>query len=251
MRQSRILAVAVGLALAAAGAPAAADKPKWGYEGPFGPAQWGKLGADHALCGTGRAQSPIDLASANAEASVVISTDYRPDTLTVLNDGHTVQFNIGNGSTLVAGGMTFELVQVHFHTPAEHAIGDRTFPLEAHFVHRSATGQLAVIGVMVVAGEANPSLAALLRHLPMRESTAQTHPDTVIDPNGLMPADHGLFRYMGSLTTPPCSEGVHWHVMAATVTASTAQIEMLGRAMGSNARPVQAANDRLIVAPAR
>jgi len=237
--------------LAAAGALAAGTKAKWGYEGPVGPQRWGNLDAEYALCKRGRAQSPIDLGVANAEGNVVISIDYRPVALTVLHNGHTVQLSIANGSSLMSGGMSFELVQVHFHTPSEHAMGGRTFPLEAHFVHQSAAGRLAVIGVMIVEGAANPALAALLRHLPMQAAAAQTHPGTMIDPNGLMPAKRDLYRYMGSLTTPPCGEGVTWHVMAATVTASPAQIEMLGRAMGANARPVQAASDRLIVAPAR
>lgn len=205
MRRMEILAVAVALVLATAGAQASGNKAKWGYEGPGGPAQWGDLGAEYALCKAGRAQSPIDLAEANVEAAVAISTAYRPTALTVLNNGHTVQFNIGSGSTLTSGGKTFNLIQVHFHTPTEHAIGGKTFPLEAHFVHQSAAGQLAVIGVMIVEGEANPALASLLRHLPLQESAPQTYPGTMIDPNGLMPADLSLFRYMGSLTTPPCS----------------------------------------------
>ncbi|MGE0255184.1 MAG: carbonic anhydrase [Alphaproteobacteria bacterium] len=251
MRGSTILAVAAALALAAAAAQASGTKAKWSYEGPGGPQHWGDLDAEYALCKAGKAQSPIDLADANVMAGVTIATDYRPLPLTVLHNGHTVQFNVGNGSTLTSGGKSFDLVQVHFHAPTEHAMGGRTFPLEAHFVHQSAAGKLAVIGVMIVEGAANPALAALLRHLPMQEMAAKTYPETVIDPAGLMPAQRDLFRYMGSLTTPPCSEGVNWHVMAATITASAAQIEMLAKAMGANARPVQAANDRLIVAPAR
>lgn len=251
MGRSRVLAIALGLALTASGAQGDGGKAIWGYEGPGGPRNWGELSAEYALCKTGRAQSPIDLAEANAAAAITISTAYRPAALTVLNNGHTVQFDIANGSALTSGGKVFALVQVHFHTPSEHAIGGRTFPLEAHFVHLSAAGQLAVIGVMIVEGEANPALAALLRHLPLQESAPQTYPGTMIDPNALMPADRGLYRYMGSLTTPPCSEGVNWHVMATPVSASKAQIEALGKAMRSNARPVQTANDRLIVGPAR
>ncbi len=244
------LALFAGCTLAASAFAADGTHPHWTYEGAEGPESWGTLSPDFTACADGAMQSPIDLSATNAEGAVTISTSYAPVPLTVLNNGHTVQMNAGDAGTLVSGGVEYKLLQVHFHTPSEHVIDGKHAPLEAHFVHQSDDGRLAVLGVMIVEGAENPTLTELFRHLPTKEAEAVTYDDVTIDFNGLLPADKTIFRYMGSLTTPPCSEGVNWHLLAKPVEASDRQIGGLEAVMGENNRPVQPLGNRLLVGPA-
>ncbi len=241
---------AAGHATADAAHPAPAHgKPHWTYEGDSGPEHWGEMSAEFAACSAGRVQSPIDVSLASAHGERGFAASYRPVPLQVLHNGHTVQFNTPGSGELVLNGVTFELLQIHFHTPSEHVVRGQHAPLEAHFVHKSAGGALAVLGVFVIPGAENPALAALIRHLPEHETPAADHPDTAIDPSDLLPAERGFTWYLGSLTTPPCSEGVNWHVLSTPITASPEQIARLERAMGHNARPPQNLHGRLVVAP--
>lgn len=243
-------APAAGHATADAAHPAPAHgKPHWTYEGDSGPEHWGEMSAEFAACSAGRVQSPIDVSLASAHGERGFAASYRPVPLQVLHNGHTVQFNTSGSGELVLNGVTFELLQIHFHTPSEHVVRGQHAPLEAHFVHKSAGGALAVLGVFVIPGAENPALAALIRHLPEHETPAADHPDTAIDPSDLLPAERGFTWYLGSLTTPPCSEGVNWHVLSTPITASPEQIARLERAMGHNARPPQNLHGRLVVAP--
>ena len=241
---------AAGHATADAAHPAPAHgKPHWTYEGDSGPEHWGEMSAEFAACSAGRVQSPIDVSLASAHGERGFAASYRPVPLQVLHNGHTVQFNTPGSGELVLNGVTFELLQIHFHTPSEHVVRGQHAPLEAHFVHKSAGGALAVLGVFVIPGAENPALAAMIRHLPEHETPAADHPDTAIDPSDLLPAERGFTWYLGSLTTPPCSEGVNWHVLSTPITASPEQIARLERAMGHNARPPQNLHGRLVVAP--
>lgn len=242
--------LAVFLAAATLAGPAvAADHAHWGYHGDMGPGHWGDADPAFAACKSGTMQSPIDIGAANERANIDVTVAYRPVPLTVLHNGHTVQFNVDNGSVVTLAGKEFKLLQVHFHTPSEHADRGVAYPLEAHFVHKSADGQLAVIGVLFTVGAENTALGPVLAHLPMAETPPTTHADSVVDLAAILPSDRRLVRYQGSLTTPPCSEGVNWMVMRNSVTASKAQIDTLHQAMGDNARPIQAPGNRLIVAP--
>lgn len=224
-----------------------AEPIHWGYHGEIGPAHWGDLDPAFAACAEGQAQSPIDLAAAETGEPVEFEMNAYQAPLTVLNNGHTVQFNLDNGSTLSAEGKTYNLLQVHFHTPSEHVAKGKPFNAEAHFVHRADDGTLAVVGVLIREGTANPTLASLFRHLPKEEAEAETFPGTTIDPNGLIPRRTELFHYTGSLTTPPCSEGVNWYVFATPATASAKQIATLAGVLGANARPAQPLNDRAVL----
>jgi len=243
-------AVLSAASLAGAGAALAAEghAVHWTYQGHGGPAEWGELSPDYHACKVGAMQSPIDLKSANVSADVSIKTDYKPVELEILHNGHTVQFNVGNGSTLTTHGKTFSLLQVHFHTPSEHVADGKPYPLEAHFVHKADDGALAVIGVFYKEGKDNSALKAVFDNLPMHETEAAKKGVT-IDPSKMLPAKTDFYRYMGSLTTPPCSEGVNWFVVRTPDEASKAQIDAIHEAMGSNARPAQAPNNRLIVEP--
>ncbi|SDH13900.1 carbonic anhydrase [Roseospirillum parvum] len=222
------------------------EAPHWGYHGDAGPAHWGGLAPQFAACAEGQAQSPVDLAAASVGEPIDFELNVLPAPLSVLNNGHTVQFNMDNGSTLTAEGVTYNLLQVHFHTPSEHVAKGKPFNAEAHFVHQAEDGSLAVVGVLVKEGKANPTLASLFEHLPAEEAEAQTFADTTIDANGLIPADSGLFHYSGSLTTPPCSEGVNWYVFTRPATASAKQLATLSGVLGANARPAQALNERAV-----
>lgn len=230
--------------------PALASGPAhWGYHGEDGPAHWGELDPAFGACKAGQMQSPIDLGKANEKADVTVAIDYKAVPLSVLHNGHTVQFNVDNGSAITLAGQSYKLLQVHFHTPSEHHMAGIAYPLEAHFVHKSDAGTLAVIGVMIQVGGENAALKPLIANLPMTTTPVHTVDGVTMDPAALLPEKHALVRYMGSLTTPPCSEGVNWMVMTQAVSASKAQIDALAKAMGDNARPLQMPGHRLIVEP--
>ena len=251
-RRLRLPVLAVlGIALAGGAAGAQESKAPWTYDGPDGPDHWGDLEAGYAACANGAMQSPIDLAQADATGTIAFTVAYAAVPLTLWNNGRTVQIVAKDGGGLSEMGVDYRLLQVHFHAPSEHVVKGEHAPLEAHFVHQAADGTLAVRGVLFAEGAENPTLAALLEHLPETPGDPTTVAGATIDPGGLLPADRGIYRYIGSLTTPPCSEGVHWHVVAARATASKAQIERLARVLHGNARPVQPLNHRLLVAPAR
>ncbi len=222
---------------------------EWSYEGERGADRWGQIDEKFALCETGIMQSPIDLGKANGLGKLNVSTSYKAAPLTILNNGHTVQVNFPSGSTLSSGDAEFDLLQVHFHTPAEHSTDGKRYPLSAHFVHSDSSGKLAVLGVMFQKGSENSELKKLLNAAPMEKQDAQTIADVSIDPNLLLPEKTGVYRYMGSLTTPPCSEGVNWHVIQQPMQASAGQIEAFTKIMGDNARPVKLLNGRLLIAP--
>lgn len=226
----------------------AAVAAEWGYDGATGPDAWGSLHPDYEMCSKGLMQSPIDLAEANARADVSLFTSYAPGPLTILNNGHTIQANFAEGSHLTSGTMQFDLLQVHFHTPSEEVMHAKQYPMVAHFVHADGDGSLAVLGVLFEVGEANAEIQKLVDAAPTTKADPRTVPGVTLDPNGMLPDDLDVFRFQGSLTTPPCSEGVNWHVAKDTVTLSKAQLDAMHAIMGDNARPVQPLNGRLLVA---
>jgi carbonic anhydrase len=210
----------------------------WGYEGAEGPMHWAALSAGFATCASGRQQSPVDLSDPVAGTHPAYSVAYAPIRPTLRNNGHTIQVDYPEGSTLTIGGESFTLLQYHFHAPSEHTLNGRHFPMELHLVHRGANG-LAVLGVMIREGARNEGYAALLDNLPggsgeQRPLAAEHRAET------LLPAQiGGVYRYQGSLTTPPCSEEVSWHVLADPVELSTEQIAQFRRVFAMNSRPVQ------------
>ncbi len=228
---------------------AADETASWGYAGAEGPERWGDLSAAYETCKTGLQQSPIDLAEANVIADVPVSVDYEEAPLAIRNLGKTVQVDFPSGSYLTTSGRVFGLAQVHFHTPSEHTFGGETYPLVAHFVHVADSGALAVLGILFETGEANTELDKIIDSARGAGAAPTAVAGVSIDPRALVPDTLEVFRYMGSLTTPPCSEGVNWHVVSEPMTASIAQIRAFESLMGMNARPVLPANGRLIVSP--
>jgi carbonic anhydrase len=236
------------LAIAAAGSALAAPHgTHWTYEGAEGPKSWGSLSGDYATCASGKAQSPINITGASEGSLPGIQLDYEKIPLKILNNGHTVQVDYGmNGRAALPSGAT-RIAQFHFHAPSEHQINGKSFPMEVHFVHKDPAGKLAVIGVMFVAGKANPALEAMWAKMPTGKDQEIQAKEVVVSASDLMPKDRSFYHYKGSLTTPPCSEGVSWYVMKKPIEASRDQISRFQKLFGHNERPVQALNGRELV----
>ncbi|MBT9594989.1 MAG: carbonic anhydrase family protein [Vitreoscilla sp.] len=235
-----------------AAARAAAPRPEahgheghWDYEGENGPESWGKMKAEFNKCSTGQRQSPIDIRGGIAVQLEPIQFDYRATGFSVIDNGHTVQVNLPSGNAITVLGRRYELLQFHFHRPSEERINGRQFDMVAHLVHKDAENRLAVVAVLLDRGSAQPLVQAVWNSLPLEKGEAQASP-VPIDLNHLLPEDRRYYTYMGSLTTPPCSEGVLWMVMKQPVQLSADQINIFARLYPMNARPVQNASGRLI-----
>lgn len=218
----------------------------WSYEGEGGPQRWGDLSADFRACSLGVEQTPIDLQGTMRAEVGQVEPSFQQMALTVLNNGHTIQVDCAPGSQTLIAGQAFELVQFHFHHPSEHLLAGRGFDLELHFVHKSTQGQLAVLGVFIRPGQENAALAPIWAAMP-REAGEPRRTDTRIDPAALLPASRKYFRYSGSLTTPPCSEGVLWTVFKEPIEASSGQIRQFAELFPANARPLQPLNRRALL----
>ncbi len=218
----------------------------WSYEGESGPLHWGDLKKEYFMCKEGKNQSPVDITDARNIAKKHIQFRYFIGGKDVIYNGHTVQVNYKKGSFITIDGHTFELKQFHFHTPSENTVNGEHFPMEAHFVHQDKDGNLAVLAVMFKEGEANPELDKIIASLSPKMGV-DTPLKNQANASALMPMDVDYYRFNGSLTTPPCSEGVLWAVFKKPVTASKAQINAIAKEIGNpNNRPVQPINARLI-----
>ena len=215
-----------------------AGEVQWGYEGDRGPAHWGSLDAAFSTCGAGTAQSPIDLAGGTDGDFAAIEFDYGAHLATVVNTGHTIQVNVDPGSGITLGGTRYELLQFHFHHGSEHTVGGVRLPMEMHLVHRSDRGALAVVGVLLGAGAANEALAPIWERIPSQRQLGRGSAGRGSG-GGAAAGTATAWRYRGSLTTPPCTEGVAWIVMSEPVTLSAAQIAAFGALYARNYRPVQ------------
>lgn len=218
----------------------------WAYEGKEGPQNWARLSPEFAACGSGKYQSPIDIREGIRLNLEPIKFDYKPSPLRILDNGHTVQVNYGLGSSITVNGEKYSLVQFHFHKPSEERIEGKQFDMVVHLVHKNMMGQLAVVAVMLRNGAPNPLVQTLWTHLPLQSGKEGMPKNVSIDASQLLPPDRAYYTFLGSLTTPPCSEGVLWLVMKTPMQVSRTQIAAFGRLYESNARPVQQANRRLI-----
>ena len=217
----------------------------WGYAGPAGPQTWGGLKPEFVLCGNGKRQSPIDIRDGISVDLEPVQFDYRASGFRVIDNGHTVQVNVAGGNFIDVGGRRWELQQFHFHRPSEERIDGRQFDMVAHLVHKDAEGRLAVVAVLLDRGSVQPIVQTVWNNLPL-EKGEEVAARVVIDLNHLLPPDRRYYTYMGSLTTPPCNEGVLWMVMRQPVPVSQAQIDIFARLYPMNARPVQQAAGRMI-----
>ena len=217
----------------------------WSYAGAGGPADWGLMKPEFSACGSGTRQSPIDIRSGVKVDLEPIQIDYRPSGFSVVDNGHTIQVNIEGGNSIEVQGRRYDLLQFHFHRPSEERIDGRQFDMVAHLVHKDPEGRLAVIAVLLDRGSAHPLVQMVWNNLPLEKGT-EMRVRNGLDMNHLLPADRRYFTYMGSLTTPPCSEGVLWMVMQQPVNLATDQINVFSRLYPMNARPIQSAAGRLI-----
>ena len=217
----------------------------WSYEGESGPLEWGKINPAWAKCATGTRQSPIDIRNGIKVDLEPIAFDYWPTRFNVLNNGHTVQVTIPPGNRMTLTGRTYELVQFHFHHPSEEKVEGRGFDMVAHLVHKDAVGRQAVVAVLIESGRPHSLIQSIWNNLPL-EKNEPLEPVTTIDVNMLLPQRRDYYTYMGSLTEPPCSEGVLWIVMKEPIQVTPQQLEIFSRLYPMNARPVQPDSGRLI-----
>ena len=215
--------------------------PHWDYEGDMGPARWVK---EFPTCGKGTKQSPLNIKGPFVKQRVDLAPSYKPGPLTMLNNGHTIQVNIPAGSKLRIDGIAYDLLQFHFHRPSEEQIDGKPMAMVAHFVHKSAEGKLAVIGVLLKEGNENPNIKTLWANLPAGEGPPVDVPDVTFNPANLLPKELDFWSYDGSLTTPPCTEGVRFFILRTPVNISKEQVNAFPFKM--NARPVQPQNNREI-----
>ncbi len=243
-RTAALPALATGLAIVLAGSGVAAvGAADWSYSGPHGPDRWAMLDPSFDACGSGQQQSPIDLAGATERGLMPLQFGYLPSAARIVDDGHTVQVDLDPGGSLTLDGVAYQLVQLHFHSPSEHTVDGSSFPVEVHLVHRAESGALAVVGLLVTGGALNPALAPLVSAIPGKVGR-QVRLQAPFDASELLPTDRRSYRYTGSLTSPPCTEGVSWVVMAAPIPASGQQIAALARVLQGNSRPPQPRHDR-------
>lgn len=220
--------------------------PHWSYEGETGPEHWGELSPEFRVCQLGLEQTPIDLTAPLKGEAGAISFDYKTMPLRLLNNGHTIQVNADPGCFCLIGNTRYDLAQFHFHHPSEHLLDGKAFDMEVHFVHKSAEGALAVVGVFIRAGAQNAGLEPIFAQMPASEGPEITATGQ-FDPSTFFPNSKSYFRYAGSLTTPPCSEGLTWTVFKEPIEASREQIERFARLFPNNARPVQRKHRRFLI----
>ena len=217
----------------------------WSYAGISGPQAWGRLKPEYRLCAVGQRQSPIDIREGIALDLEPLQFDYQPSSFSVIDTGYTVQVDVAAGNSIVVNGRRYALQHVQFHRPSEARIDGRQFEMDAQLVHRDAEGRLAVVAVLLERGAAQPLLQTVWNNLPLEKHEPFAAP-VPLDPGQLLPADRRYYTYMGSLTAPPCSEGVLWLVMQQPVTLSARQIDIFSRLYPMNARPIQHAAGRMI-----
>ena len=234
-------------------APAAANdhhdgEVHWAYEGENGPQAWGQLKPDFNMCAIGKRQSPINIeASATLQGPAEpLQFNYTPSNGTVVNNGHTIQVDLTGENTLTVRGSNYQLLQFHFHTPSEEQINYRRSSMVAHLVHKNSEGQLAVVAVLLDPGVANTLIDKVWTYMPLDTGDRVRMPMGLIDMNELLPKDQRYYQFMGSLTTPPCTEGVLWMVLKQPTPLSREQIRLFSQLFPNNARPVQPANGRAV-----
>lgn len=247
MRRAIITSACAGILMAGT-AFAGGHGTHWGYTGHEGPEFWGDLSHDYATCKSGRNQAPINIANVTEAELSPIVFNYNAVPMNIVNNGHTVQVNYAAGSTITVDGQTFNLLQFHFHTPSENIVAGISFPMEAHLVHADKDGNLAVVAVLFEDGMSNPFIETIWAHMPEKAGETKELSDIHLNAEKMLPADKAYYRFNGSLTTPPCTEGVRWMVMKSPEPVSASQTRKLNKVLGGdNNRPVQPVNARPVL----
>jgi carbonic anhydrase len=218
----------------------------WGYEGDNGPQNWGQLKPEFNACAIGKRQSPINIEDASTLQGPAepLQFNYAPSSGTVVNNGHTIQVDVVGDNTLTVRGSVYKLLQFHFHTPSEEQVNYRNFAMVAHLVHKNNEGQLAVVAVLLDPGVTNALIDKVWTYMPLDVSDRVRMPAGLLDLNELLPKDQRYYQFVGSLTTPPCTEGVLWMVMKQPTQLGKQQIHLFQQLFPNNARPVQPVNGR-------
>ena len=235
----------VGFALSASAQEV--HSPHWSYEGANGPEHWGELSPDFFACKEGLDQSPIDVTNSTTSDLPRILFDYKPAKVKIIDNGHTVQVNYPPGSFITVQDHRYELVQFHFHHPSEELIQGRRYDLEIHLVHQDAEQHKLVIAVLGVEGDSNPAIAGIFSQLP-RTRGREVLSSTSVTAKDFLPKETGYFVFAGSLTTPPCTEGVRWIVLKSPVKVSKSDLAQFAARYPHNARPTQPMNGRKVLA---
>ena len=237
-------------------APVSARPAHWGYAGEDGPTAWSTLSPAYALCGTGKGQSPINIVKTDAKGGANWKLDYKTTSLRIahnehmddiIDNGHTIQVTVDEGSTFSFGDKAYNLKQFHFHTPSEHTVDGKNMPMEMHMVHQSEDGSLAVVSVLFKEGKvANENFSKIIANLPNAKGESKHITDVNLELKVHLPKDNYAYHYTGSLTTPPCSENVQWLVLRDMVSLTADQITAFSSRIGPNNRPTQPLNDRTV-----
>jgi carbonic anhydrase len=247
MNRRDALKAFAGLALCPLCTPGfAAEGAHWSYEGAAGPTKWGDLDAASKVCSIGLQQSPIDIVAPIKSQLPPLKLSWAKSADTIVNNGHTIQLNFAEGSTLTVGDKKYKLLQVHFHRPSEHMVAGKSFPMEAHFVHRADSGGLAVVGVLLSTGKPNAAFAKVIARMPAKEGPP-VKVDAGFNPNDMLPRKLSYYRYPGSLTTPPCAETVEWLLLTTPITVAESDVAAFSKLYPLNARPVQQDNRRYVL----
>ena len=241
----------LALALLMAAIAPAQWKTHWTHEGATGVDHWGDLDPDYAACKTGKQQSPIDIRNALKADLPALQFEYRSGPLNYLiNNGYTIRVNYhdapGTGNFLIAGTTRYQLTQFHFHRPSEEYIDGKPYAMEVHLMHQSSDGKVAGVAVLLEAGAPNTTVQKIWDHMPKNEGAEQAIGGVEIDAAGLLPHNAAYYTYMGSLTAPPCTEGVTWFVLKTPLTVSPAQIDEFAKLYPHDVRPLQPLNGRLV-----
>jgi carbonic anhydrase len=220
--------------------------PHWSYAGATGADKWGSLDKDFATCSLGKRQSPIDIRQTLRADLPAIQFAYQPIALSIVDNGHSVMVDTADAGGITVDGENYALQQFHFHKPSEERINGKPYAMAVHLVHRSKAGKLAVVAVMIEAGKEQALIRTLWTNLPLEQDKPLVRPDLRIDPSRLLPAKRNYYTFIGSLTTPPCTEDVLWLVLKSPIQLSREQLAGFATLYRNNARPVQPVNGRLI-----
>lgn len=243
MNKKLIAACVLGLAAVSVwGDEGARD---WAYRGNTGPRDWAGLSPDYEACGNGRVQSPVNIRHTEKVELPALDFQYSTVAATVVNDGHMIRVDLPQGNHLKVGDERYELVQINLHSPSEEQINGRHKAMTAHFVHRNADGKLAVVAVLLQTGRHNDAFQPVFANLP-RGRNADPLQGIEVDLAAMLPDQRKYYAYEGSLTSPPCTEGVSWMVMKAAVPVSKQQKAEFRRWFPRNVRPVQPLYGRVV-----
>lgn len=225
-------------------------KTPWAYDGRLGPSHWADLDSAYATCRDGREQSPIDIRHAVTADLPPLQFDYHAGPFEhLINNGYAVRVNYHEDeqpNVLRVGDDAYRLVQFHFHRPSEEYVNGKAYPMVIHLMHQTSDGKLAGVAVLLKVGRANPVVQRIWDHMPVTKGPEHDVPGVAIDPAGLLPADRSYYTYMGSVSAPPCTEGVTWFVLKTPVEVSRAQIRAFARVYPHDVRPLQPLNARVV-----